>query len=65
MTKKRETPHSDACKKAAHYWILNDESLGICKRCGAQKQFPDVVSSWQNRKLVIGKASHRPRGKKG
>jgi hypothetical protein len=24
----------------AQDWILNDESLGICKRCGAQKQFP-------------------------
>jgi hypothetical protein len=65
MTEKRETPHSDTCKKAAHYWILNDKSLGICKKCGAEKQFPDVVSSWQNRKLVIGKASHRPRGEKG
>jgi hypothetical protein len=60
MTEKDETSHSDVCKEAAHYWILNDKSLGICKKCGAQKQFPVSVSSWQNLKVVIGKASHRP-----
>jgi hypothetical protein len=59
MTEKRETPHSDTCKKAAHYWILNDESLGICKKCRAHKQFPINVFSWQNRNIVIGKALHR------
>jgi len=60
MTEKDETSDIDACKQAAHYWILNDKSLGICKRCGAQKQFPVGVSSWQNLKVVIGKAAHRP-----
>jgi len=60
MTERDETSHSDICKQAAHYWILNDKSLGICKRCGAQKQFPVNVFGWQNRKLVIGKASHSP-----
>jgi hypothetical protein len=60
MTPKYETPHSDASKEKAHYWVLNDKNFGICKRCGAQKQFPVDVFGWQNRKLVIGKASHRP-----
>jgi len=60
MAEKSGTPHNDACKQAAHYWIINDKSLGICKRCGAEKQFPVSVSSWQNSKLVIGRASHRP-----
>jgi len=60
MTQKGETSHSDICKEAAHYWVLDDKSLGMCKRCGAQKQFLVGVSSWQNRNLVIGKAAHRP-----
>jgi hypothetical protein len=60
MTEKGETSHIDACKQAAHYWILNDKSLGICKRCGAQKQFPVAVFGWQNRKVAIGKASNSP-----
>jgi hypothetical protein len=60
MSKKRETSHSDACKEAAHYWILNDVSMGICKKCGAQKQFPIDAFGWQNRNIVIGKARHRP-----
>ncbi len=60
MTKKRDIPHSDTYKEAAHYWILNDKNFGICKNCGAQKQFPVDVFGWQNRKLVIGKALRRP-----
>ena len=60
MTERDETSHGDICKQAAHYWILNDKSLGICKKCGAQKQFPVAVSSWQNPNLVIGKEGHRP-----
>ena len=60
MTEKGETSHIDACKQAAHYWVLDDKSRGICKKCGVQKQFPVGVSSWQNRNLVMGKAPHRP-----
>jgi len=60
MTEKGETSHSDACKQVAHYWVLDDKNLGICKKCGAQKQFPVAVFGWQNRNLVIGKASHKP-----
>ena len=60
MAEKGETSHSDACKEVAHYWVLDDRNFGICKKCGAQKQFPIDVFGWQNRKMVIGKASHRP-----
>lgn len=60
MAEKGETSHSDECKQAAHYWVLDDKNFGICKKCGAQKQFPVAVSSWQNSNLVIGKASLRP-----
>ncbi len=60
MTGKRETSHSNACKKAAHYWILNDENLGICKKCGAQKQFPVDVFGWRGRNIMVGKAVHKP-----
>ena len=61
MTEKDETSHSDACKQEAHYWILDDKSFGVCKKCGAEKQFPAAgVFGWQNRNIVIGKAPHRP-----
>ncbi len=60
MAVKGETFHSDACKGEAHYWIIDDKNFGICKKCGAQKQFPVDVFGWQNRNLVIGKAPHRP-----
>ena len=59
MAEKRETSYGDALKEVAHYWILNDKSLGICKKCGAQKQFLVDVSGSPNRNIVIGKTSHR------
>jgi hypothetical protein len=57
----KEKLRDGECKAKAHYWILDDKSLGICKRCGAQRQFPIDVFGWQNRNIVIGKASHRPK----
>ena len=59
MAVKRETFHSDECKREAHYWIIDDKNFGVCKKCGAHKQFPIDVFGWQNRNLVIGKATHR------
>ena len=25
--------------KCIHYWIINSEQYGVCKRCGKEKQF--------------------------
>ena len=61
MAVKRETFRSDACKGESHYWIIDDKNFGMCKKCGAQKQFPTQldVLGWWNRNIVIGKALHR------
>jgi hypothetical protein len=45
----------DGCKKEAHYWIIDDKNLGVCKRCGARKQFAVDRWVWQRRKLIITK----------
>lgn len=60
MSTEREKPCGDECKDKAHYWVLDDKNFGVCKKCGAQKQFPVDVFGWQNRNIVIGKTSHRP-----
>jgi len=61
MAENVETSHDDACKEGAHYWVLDNDSFGICKKCGARKQFPvAVLFSWQNRKIVTGKTPHSP-----
>jgi hypothetical protein len=39
MVKECESPHLEECKNEAHYWIIDDKNLGVCKRCGARKQF--------------------------
>jgi hypothetical protein len=45
-------------KDKAHYWVLDDKSFGVCKKCGAKKQFLFQGWEWQKRKVVIGKKSH-------
>jgi len=47
------------CTEEAHDWVLNDKSFGVCKKCGAKKQFLFQGREWRKRKVVIGKAPHR------
>lgn len=56
MDTKGETLHQDECSGNAHHWIINDRSLGVCKKCGAKKQFPTYVESWHGQKVVAGKS---------
>ncbi len=58
MAENCELSHDDHCKEGAHYWVLDKNSFGICRKCGGRKQFPINVFGWQNRTVVIGKASH-------
>jgi carbonic anhydrase len=50
---------NDDGKECIHHWVPNDKNFGICKKCGAKKQFPINVWGWQNRNIVIGKTPHR------
>lgn len=27
-------------KKCQHYWVLDEQNVGTCKKCGAQRHFP-------------------------
>lgn len=27
-------------KRCTHYWLIDDKNKGICKYCGAERQFP-------------------------
>jgi hypothetical protein len=55
MATECEPSSPDECKKEAHYWIIDDKNLGVCKRCGAKKQFVVDRWVWQRRKLIISK----------
>jgi Zn finger protein HypA/HybF involved in hydrogenase expression len=46
------------CTEKDHDWVLNDKSFGVCKKCGAKKQFLFQGREWRKRKVVIGKKSH-------
>ncbi len=56
MDTKAETLYQGECSENAHHWIINDRSLGVCKKCGAKKQFPVYVESWRRQKVVTGKS---------
>lgn len=60
MSTERDELHDYECKDKPHYWILDDKNFGICKKCGARKQFAAYGYNWQRRKVVIGKASQSP-----
>ena len=33
----------DDCKECIHHWLIDASNFGVCKKCGASKQF---CSSW-------------------
>jgi hypothetical protein len=47
MDTKGETLHQDECSRNAHHWVIDGKNLGVCKKCGAQKQFLVDVFGWQ------------------
>jgi hypothetical protein len=48
--------HLHDCKNEAHYWVLDGKNLGVCKKCGATKQFNAERWVWQRRKVIISKS---------
>jgi len=43
MENKCKTDHDDDCKECVHHWLIDVSNLGVCRKCGASKQFN---SSW-------------------
>ena len=39
MGNERETVHDDDCKECIHHWLIDERNFGVCKKCGAGKQF--------------------------
>ena len=35
----RGTVHDDDCKECIHHWLIDEKNLGVCKKCGASRQF--------------------------
>lgn len=46
------------CKdKKAHDWFIDDNQIGVCRKCGAQKQFPIPKWEQKKRKAMTGQAA--------
>jgi len=48
----------DKCNGKAHHWTIDAKSLGVCKKCGAKKQFSEDVNNWPRPRLVISRSEH-------
>ena len=46
MENGRETVHNDDCQECIHHWLIDEKNFGVCKKCGASKQF---CGSWNTR----------------
>ena len=44
MGSEYETVHDDDCKECIHHWLIDERNLGVCRKCGASKQF---LRSWE------------------
>jgi len=53
MGANEERSDPEKCIAKAHYWVIDAKNLGVCKKCGAKKQFSFDVNSWPRPRLVI------------
>jgi len=55
MGNERETVHNDDCKQCIHHWLIDERNFGVCKKCGAGKQFScswsatSIQKAWGNK----------------
>jgi len=55
MENKREQ-FKDDCRECIHHWLIDASNFGVCKKCGASKQF---CSSWSTiQKSWYGRPGH-------
>ena len=61
MGDERETVHDDDCRECIHHWLIDERNFGVCKKCGAGKQFlhlwsaASIQKAWGN---TSSKAQH-------
>ena len=41
-----QTGHAES-KQNAHHWVIDARNFGVCKKCGAKKQFVLERCSWR------------------
>lgn len=54
-----EIVHDDDCKQCIHHWLIDQKNFGVCKKCGASKQFcgswsaTSLQRAWCNRSSKV------------
>ena len=55
-----ETVHDDDCKQCIHHWLIDQRNLGVCRKCGAGKQFSGSWSAVSIQKAWCNRSSKMP-----
>lgn len=58
MENERGTVHEGDREECIHHWLIDEKNFGVCKKCGASKQF--FSGSWYDasiRKNAYNKSS--------
>jgi hypothetical protein len=63
MENERGMVHDDGRDGCIHHWLIDEKNFGVCKKCGASKQF--LTGSWYDasiRKTAYNKSSKVQQG---
>ncbi len=47
MGNKQECSEDGRQRNKAHHWLIDGANFGVCKKCGATKQFETKQWNWQ------------------
>jgi len=59
MSYESEAAQDDGLNDCVHYWLIDGKNAGICKKCGASRQFPlswsplSMQNAWSHKSTKI------------
>jgi len=58
MENEQGAVHVDDSEKCIHYWLIGQRNLGVCRKCGASKQFCGTWSAASSHRAWKARANN-------